>query len=700
MMKKIVATTCVGLTLSLAIEAKEWQYPETEQRPFEEQFHGKTINDPYNWLENTADPAVKAWDKAQNAFAANYLEALPEVKALQDRLNVLSRYDDIKYSYLLVGDRRFINTKKAEEDRWVLSYQDGSGPIVELLNPNNWPAAETLEFASASRDGAYLAFAKAYGGNEKPVIQIMEVATKRILPDTLTGSKQGWPCYTVSWLPNNEGFYFCANPSEDDSRESEYWNSVYFHKLGTQASEDKLIFSDAKSKELFHSAAVSEDGKWLILSKSNMGYVSEVYLQSLTEPDAPLLPLATGFDALYSPLIIGNDIYIFTNRNAPNYKVYKTDFQHLEKEHWQEFIPEQKDRLVDFDAIGGYLYANYLHNASTQIKVLNLDGKVLQTIDLPSLGSASMRGYWSRPETRLSFSSFTVPSENFRYFPEQNKLQFENAPKIAFDPDLYTTSQVWYNSKDGTRVSMFLLLPKNRKDEAIPMLLTGYGGFDHPITPYFSTTFIAFLETGGGIAIPNLRGGGEYGKEWHLKGCKENKQNVFDDFIAAAEYLIANGYTTSGQLGIKGGSNGGLLVGAALVQRPDLFKAVLCEVPLLDMLRYHRFGFANIWVAEYGSAEDPDQFCYLQKYSPYHNIKEDTNYPATLITAGENDVRVDPLHARKMVAMLQKVDPQGEPHLLLIEGESGHGGGTTLSKKIRQTAMHFGFLMSEINKKK
>lgn len=694
-MKAIFLILSSALILSINAVEELKPYPNTPQETVYDIIHGHQIADNYRWLEGSDDFKVKAWTAEQTRYAEDYLSQYPYRKELEERISNLSRYDDMKYGRVMNGTRRFVYTKKADNERWILSYQDNAdSPLVELINPNLW-RDETLEFASPSRDGKYIAFAKASGGNERPLIQIMEVDTKKILADTLRGTKQGWPSHSVSWDADNQGFYYSANTDEKDGPECEYWNTVYYHRLGTLKTDDKKVFFDEGCKEIFHSASVSEDGKWLILTKSKM-FTSELYLKRLDVPNAPIMPVATGFDALYGCLIADDSLLILTNANAPNNKIYITDFEHLGKEHWKEWLPEQSDRLVDLDGIAGKIFVEYLHNASTVIKVFNLKGEFLNEVPLPSIGTASVSGYWSKPEVRLSFTSFTVPRASYFYFPETNEIKFEYAPKLAFNPENFSLQQVWYPSKDGTMISMFLLLPKNYQNTPIPFMLSGYGGFDSSVTPGFSDAAVAILEAGGGVAMPNLRGGGEYGRSWHEAGCRENKQNVFDDFIAAATWLIEKGYTSSDRLAIRGGSNGGLLVGAALTQRPDLFAAVLSEVPLLDMIRYHKFGFANIWESEYGTSENPDQFAYLLKYSPYHNIKKNVRYPSTLILTGENDARVDPLHARKMIAELQNVDPHGYPHLLYVESQSGHAGGTTVSAKIHQKVLRLGFIMSQI----
>lgn len=679
------------------------RYPETTQIPCTDHYHGTEVVDCYQWLEDGNDPLVQKWVQEQNVFTLSKLKSLPQHRWLFQKLNALSRHDEMTFHEVLIGDRRFIWSRKANEERRVVSYQDLSSqqPII-LLNSNEW-VAETLEFATPSRDGTYLVFAKAKGGDENPVIQIMEVETKKILPDTLKGSKQGWPERTVAWLPDNTGFFYAANPlpGEVTTGEENYWNSVYFHRLGTLENEDIKVFSDPACKEHFHYADVSEDGKWVVFTRSRMGNATQIYLSPIDQWQTFKKPVTTTFDAAYRAFIVEDKLLVLTNKDAPNYKLYVSDLETPSQENWKELIPEKDDRLMDVSAIGGRLYLHYLHHASSLLQSYDLEGKCLSDISLPSIGSASVEGYWSKPSVWLDFSSFIYPSTRFLYQPETQQLELVHTIKIPFSVDDYTLKQIWYPSKDGTLISMFLLhhrdLEKNGKQA---VLLTGYGGFDISITPTFSEGLAVFLEAGGMVAIPNLRGGGEYGRAWHEAGMKHNKQNVFDDFIAAAEWLNNQGYTNPSKIGIRGGSNGGLLVGAALTQRPELFQVAICEVPLLDMLRYHRFGFANIWSDEYGNADDPEQFQYLYRYSPYHCIRDKAVYPATLVVGAENDSRVDPLHARKMVARLQTVDPEGGPHLLFTIKESGHTGATTVTAKLEQRALILAFLLNQIDLKK
>jgi len=688
-------TILVGLTLMAGLTLA-MDYPATQKIPVSDTYHGVVIVDDYRWLENAEDPEVIAWTEAQETVTHALIDDLPQKDFLIQRFNELWRYDDESVPRkVLDGDRIFYWAKKKEDEKWIYmtkAHEDAE-PVV-LLNPNEWDEAEQLQGTSPSRDGSLLAFGKAVGGDENPVVSIMVVETGEILPDKL----RGWKQYVSDWLPDNSGLYYTCKPLEGEvpAGEHEYWHAAWFHKLGTTAEEDVKVFWDDEVKEHWHSVGLSEDGKYEIYYRSLFN-AQEVCFRKAGSDDE-LIPLATGLDAEYSVDIIEDKILIRTDKDAPLYKVYITDVDKPQREHWREFIPEhEKDKLNYITGINGHLYASYMHNAHTVVKIFDLEGHYLRDLPFPTLGSGGVSGYWSQPETWVYFSSFTYPSTTFKYDFDANQLEVYREFPVEVDVDNMAAEQVWYNSEDGTPVSMFIVHNKDIElDGTNPTLLYGYGGFDVSMTPRFSTSALVWLEAGGVYAIANLRGGGEYGRDWHEAGMKEKKQNVFDDFIAAAEWLIENKYTSSDKLAIHGASNGGLLVGAVTVQRPELFKAVLCGVPLLDMVNYHTFGLANIWAEEYGSSEDPEQFAYLHAYSPYHNVKQGVAYPAFLVTGSENDARVDPLHARKMVAAMQAADPDGEPHVLLVRKASGHGGGTTITTQIEQNAEIRAFLMDQL----
>ena len=670
-------------------------YPKTPKVKTVETVHGVAIEDDYQWLENGKDPKVQSWTAEQEKLTRSVLDPLPQRAWLAGRFNKLWRYDDESTPRrVLVGERLFFSTKKAADEHWVYCTKEKEGaPAVELLNPNKWGPKDTLDFTVNSRDGKYVAYGRAQGGDENAVTHVLEVASMKDLPDSL----RGWKQEVTAWLPDDSGFYYSANPVKGEVKEGDefYWNAAYFHKLGTPAAEDRKVFSDDQVRERFCSVDVSEDGKYEFYYKSLFDK-NEVYFRKAGSQDA-LIPIATGFDAQYGVDEVEGKLLITTDSGAPMYRVFVTDVDKPARENWKVFIPETKDRLDGLSPVAGHLYALYAHNAYTLVKIYGLDGGFVRDLPFPTLGMGSVYGHWTQPEVWVYFSSFTYLPTTFKYDFGANELKLYHRPPIDVDVSNYTSEQVWYTSKDGTKVSMFLVHRKDiKQDGTNPVYLTGYGGFNISLQPYFSTVDVVWLEAGGMTAIPNLRGGGEYGQEWHHAGWREKKQNVFDDFLAAAQWLVDNKYTTRERLAIGGGSNGGLLMGAALVQRPDLFKAVLCEVPLLDMVRYHKFGLANIWAEEYGSADDPAQFKVLYAYSPYHHVKDGTRYPAALFVGSENDARVDPMHARKMVARLQAADQGGGPILLLVQKASGHSGGTTIATMIEQYADSFGFLMGQL----
>lgn len=683
--------------LSCGIKYAKFNYPSTIQIPVADTIHGTIIVDKYRWLENYDDSTTQKWLAVQEEFTRSILDRLPQRKWLTKRFTELRRYDDESTPQkVLVGERIFFWATRKDWERWAYYTKINESAEPELLfNPNEW-GLKTLNYVEPSRDGKYVAYGIAEAGNEEPTIKIMDVETRRILPDSLKGWRQGG----VSWLPDNSGFYYTANPLKGEVPEGEeqYWDAVYFHKLGAPTPQDKKVFCHDKVKEYWHYAGVSEDGKYVLFIRGQFNK-NEVYLKKIN--DTTFFPIKTGMDAQYDVNVIEDKLIIWTDADAPKGKVYITNIDKPTKENWRLLIPEAEDNLSYVTGIAGHLYAVYVHNAHNIIKIFDLNGNYTSDLSLPTIGSAYVWGYWSKTDIWVQFSSFTHPSTTFKYDLENNNLALYHRPPIDVDVANYVTDQVWYESKDGTKVPMFIVHLKNlKKNGANPTYLTGYGGFNASIEPYFSTTYVVWLEAGGMVAIPNLRGGGEYGQEWHKAGMLDKKQNVFDDFIAAAEWLIENKYTNSQTLAIGGASNGGLLMGAATVQKPDLFKVVECGVPLLDMIRYHRFGFANIWAEEYGSADDPEQFKYLLKYSPYHNVVDGAKYPAVLFVGSDNDARCHPLHAMKMAARMQEANSGNEPILVLVQKKSGHGGGTTLSESIKQQTDIWSFLMDRVGLKK
>ena len=675
----------------------KWKYPQTKKIKKVEDYHGTKVSDSYQWLEKYSDKEVQKWVEKQENLTHSFIDKLPQKQKIQKRLNELYRYDERTAPWeILKGKRIFFHERKKNDEKWIYCTQENEkAEKIELINQNKWKEDVSLSFVVPSPDGTYVAFGKDKGGDENSKIYIMEVKTKKILKDSVKGWKQD----RVSWLHDNSGFYYSRKPlkGEVPKNEEYYWDEVYFHKLSTPTSEDKRVFFHESIKEYYHTTNVSEDGNYVVFHRNTFGK-SEVYFKKIDSE--AIIPIAEGFDADYEINIIDGKIIIQTDLEAPNGKIFITAVEKPESENWKELIPESDDKLFSVNAIAGNLYLEYIHKAHSKISIFSLEGKYIKDLTLPDIGSAKVYGYFSKATIWIMFSSFLFPFTTYKYNYNKNKLELFFKPPIKLGSKNFITEQVEYKSKDGTSITMFILRNRNlKKGGDNPTLLTGYGGFNFSMMPYFSAPYITWLESDGIVAIPNLRGGGEYGKEWHEAGKLGKKQNVFDDFIAAAEWLIENKYTNPKKLVIYGGSNGGLLVGAVTIQRPELFKAVVCTVPLLDMLRYHRLSIAGTWAVEYGSSDNQKQFKFIYKYSPYHNIKKKTNYPAMLITTSENDARVDPMHALKMVAKLQEVNPKGEPILLLVRKSSGHGGGTTIFKNIEQTSEEFSFLMKKAGMK-
>jgi len=672
----------------------KFKYPKTKKIEKIDNYHGTNILDLYQWLEEYSNPDVKKWINEQEKVTHSFIDNLSQKTSVQKRLGELRKYSEMRVPLEALKDERiFFSERNKDDEKWIFyTKKSKSSKKVELINPNKWAEDESLNFKNPSADGKYLVFGKDKGGDENFKIYVMEVETKKILKDSVTGRKQR----NISWLHDNSGFYYSRRPLKGQVKAGEeyYWEEVYFHELGTLSSEDKKIFFHKNKKEYHHTASVSEDGNYVVFHRNTYGR-SEVYFKKIDSNK--IIPIIEGLNANYKVKIIKNKIMIKSDLDAPNRKIFITDIDKPKKKNWKELIPESEDRLNTFNAIAGNLYLNYLHKAHSKIKIFSLKGEYIKDLKFPGIGSGFVQGRFSKPDIWVIFQSFLIPKETYKYNFNKNKLDLFFKPKIKININSFNTNQIEYTSKDGTKITMFLLTNKNiKKDGKNPVLLTGYGGFDHPKIPCFSPRYTTWLEAGGIIAIPNLRGGGEYGKKWYESGKLDKKQNCFDDFISAAEWLINKRYTSPKKLAISGASNGGLLVGAVTVQRPELFRAVDCAVPLLDMLRYHKFSMANIWVTEYGNSENSKQFNYLYKYSPYHNIKEHINYPAILITTSENDARVHPMHALKMAAKLQEVNPDGEPILLLVRKDSGHCGGTTFSKNIEQTSEKIIFLMEKL----
>ncbi|MDP9374978.1 MAG: prolyl oligopeptidase family serine peptidase [Chloroflexota bacterium] len=672
--------------------------PETRAEPVTERLHGEEIVDPYRWLEDDTSAETRAWTAAQNAYTAGVLDGLPGRDALRERLAGLLQVG-FAQSAVRCRDRVFFVKREGQQNQPILYVQDGPGEDARiLLDPNGLSEDGTvaLDWWYPSPDSARVAYGISASGDERSTLHIRAVGggedeAERI-PDTRFSS--------VAWAPDGASFYYTRLPARGSvpAGEEDYNQRVRFHSVGADPARDPVVFGEGRPSEERYAVDVSPNGRWLLVTAFTGWTKSEVFLKDLRaepggEAAAGFVPVVTGRDALYQGRILDDDLYLLTNDGAPNYRVFRVDPGRPAREGWREIVPETEHALQSCQVIRDQLVLHYLRDAASELRVLGRDGATdaAMTVPLPGLGTvidfAGEPDADSGDEFYLTYTSFLTPPGIYRYDLASGAL----APyELVAAPDTsgLATEQVWYTSRDGTRLPMFLLHRRDlRRDGQAPTVLTGYGGFNVALTPAYNAGFLDWIARGGIVAQPSLRGGSEYGERWHRAGMLGNKQKVFDDFIAAAEWLIAEGYTGPERLGIRGGSNGGLLVGAALTQRPDLFRAVVCAVPLLDMLRYHHFLIARLWIPEYGSADDPEGYRWLRAYSPYHRVVPGTRYPAVLLTAAESDSRVHPLHARKMAALLQTAtasDPAEHPVLLRMETRAGHGAGKPQAKVLEE----------------
>ena len=675
--------------------------PPTRSEDIVEELFGQPVRDPYRWLEDVKSPEVRAWMDAQDKHARAFLHALPKRDEFVERLKSMLYIDAISAPHHRQG-RYFYTRRHANKEKAIVYWRQGEdGPEKVLLDPNSMSDDGTVSLGTwePTHDGKTVVYAIRRNNSDEAVLYVMDVATGKTSDvDVIEGAKYASP----DWTPDGTGFYYTwippvAGEVTIDTRPG--YAEVKFHKLGTDPKADPVIHPKTGDPQTFIGASLSRDGRWLFTYIQHGWNSNDLYFRDLQSKETAWKPFIVGKDAQYSVIPWKGNFYIATNEGAPKWRVFKTPSDKPQREAWQEIIAELPDATIDsVQIVGEHLALGLLRNATSQLQIHSLDGKLVRTVPLPDVGSASgLVGNPDEDEAYFSFTSFTVPSRIYRTSLKNGGADLWAEVKIPFDPAPYEAKQVWYPSKDGTKVSMFLIHKKGLKqDGTTPWYLYGYGGFNVSLTPAFSATYCVWLEQGGGIAIPNLRGGGEYGEEWHRAGMLHVKQNVFDDFIAAAEYLIREKYTSTPHLGIRGGSNGGLLVGAAVTQRPDLFKAVVCEVPLLDMVRYHKFGSGKTWVPEYGTADKEEDFKALFAYSPYHRVKEGTKYPAVLVTTSDTDDRVDPMHARKFAAYLQKATTSGEPVVLRIEKNAGHGGADLIKQRVDAGADSLAFLLSQL----
>ena len=678
-------------------------YPQAKRSDQVDDYHGTKVADPYRWLEDTDSAETHAWVEAEDKLTFGYLEQLPYRQAIHDRLTKLWNYERFTVPEQEGGRYFFQHNNGLQNQNVLLVAESLNAEPRVLLDPNTLSTDGTVALAGAaiSDDGKLMAYGIATSGSDWTEWHVRDIDTAKDLSDDLK-----WVKFSgASWAKDNKGFYYSRydEPKGAAMRDTNYFQKLYYHRLGTAQTEDTLIYDRPDNKEMLFSGSVTDDGHYLIIEvHQGTSPKNRLYYKKLTQPDSQVVKLLDDFDARYQ--FIDNDGPVFwfqTDLDAPRGRLIAIDTQHPERANWKTVVPQSADKLEFANVVNNSFLLGYLKDARTEVRVYDLKGTVLRNVDLPGIGTASgFGGKRKDKETFYGFTSFISPATVYRYDPEAGKSSVFRQPKVDFDPSRYETKQIFYNSKDGTRVPMFLTYKKGLKlDGQNPVLLYGYGGFDISLTPFFSVPNLVWLEMGGVYAQPTLRGGGEYGEEWHQAGMKLKKQNVFDDFIAAAEWLIANKYTSTPKLAIRGGSNGGLLVGACLTQRPDLFGATLPEVGVMDMLRFHKFTIGWAWTSDYGSSDNPEEFKALYAYSPLHNLKPGTKYPPTLIATSDHDDRVVPGHSFKFAATMQADQAGSAPVLIRIETKAGHGAGKSITKLIDETADNWSFLAHNLDMK-
>jgi prolyl oligopeptidase len=677
-------------------------YVATRKIDHVDDYHGTKVPDPYRWLEDETSPETAAWVEAQNAVTFPYLERIPYRNALLKRVTELNDYERFS-APSQKGPYFFFSKNEGLQNQSVLYIQAGSNGAPEvLLDPNSWSADGTVQLSAfdPSRDAKYAVYGISQSGSDWQQYKVMELATKRTLSDTVDWVKVS----NIAW--HGDGFYYSRYPEPPEGHEKASINEnhlVYFHKLGTPQSADTLVYEDAANPQRFHIVYTTEDERFAILEVSERGKGKDgnaLFVRDLSKPDAafrPLVPEITN-DTFNVVDNVGGEILVATNHGAPNWRVVAIDPAKPAEANWRTVLAEKPEPLDGVRTAGGKLIATYLKDVTTRAYVHALDGKLENEIVLPGPGTAAgFDGPDDAKEIFYTFNSLSVPTTIYRYDIATRTSSVFRAPRVpGYDASLFETKQVFYPSKDGTRIPMFLVYRKGLKlDGNNPTLLYGYGGFNIVVSPTFSAARIAILEQGFVYASANLRGGAEYGETWHQQGMKLKKQNVFDDFIAAAEWLIKEKYTSSAKLAIQGGSNGGLLVGAVMNQRPELFRVGIPQVGVMDMLRFHKFTIGWNWIADYGSSDDPEEFKALYAYSPLHNIRPGVKYPATLITTADHDDRVVPAHSFKYAATLQQLASPENPVLIRIETKSGHGA-SSLTKQLETTADIYAFTMHNL----
>jgi prolyl oligopeptidase len=679
--------------------------PHVKVAPVEDTVQGHKIVDPYRYLENANDPDTKAYVEAELKYTRSLLDPLPGRDKINARLSQLLVIGTVGTPQM--GGKYYFHTRReGTQNQPVLLVRgrlDGEDRVLVDVNKLSIDGTVALDWWFTSEDGKYVAYGTSNSGSEESTLHLIESATGKVLPDAIERTRFA----SIAWLKDSSGFYYTRHPKKGDvpAGEEVYHVKVFFHHIGNDSAKDPLVFDERENPQDIPSVSLSEDDRWLLINVEHGWTKTEMYLQDL-QAKSPPVKITTGKDFLYSGDFFQGKLYITTNEDAPHYRVFVVEANRAARENWKEIIPATDAILQNASVTGGKLLTQYEHNATSELSLFSLEGKKIGEITLPAIGDVfSASGRYDRNEIFFGFQSFTAPPSIYRVDLNDRKSSLwakVDAPSI--DPSAYDVQQVWYNSKDGTKVPMFVVHKKGiEKNGRNPTLLTGYGGFNISLKPTFNRSMYLWMEHGGIYAVANLRGGSEFGEDWHRAGMMEKKQNVFDDFIAAGEYLIAEKYTDKDHLAIQGGSNGGLLMGAMITQRPDLFRAVVCAVPLLDMLRYQKFQIAKLWIPEYGSSEDAKQFDTLYAYSPYHHVKKGQEYPAILFLTGDTDTRVDPMHAKKMAALMQAEAKNGDskdrPILLRIETKAGHGQGKPVTKQIEEGTDMYSFLFWQLGVK-
>jgi len=702
MFRKVFLLTALVSLLGVSIPAQDGMgYPKAKKVDQVDEYHGVKVYDPYRWMEDTTSADTQSWIEQQNKITSAYLETIPEREKIKTRLTELWDYE--RYGApSKIAEGFYIYSKNDGLQNQSVWYRaksiDDEGEVFFDPNKLSTDGTVALSGSSFTEDGKLWAYGVAKSGSDRTEWKIRNTETGEYLPDTLRPNRQGG----VSWLNDNSGFFYSRFPDASEGAElkgANRFQKIYFHKLGTPQSNDKVVYERPEDGELFMGGSVTEDGKWLVISvQKGTQRMNEIHFKDLTKPDSPIVPLVT--DRNNSWGFVGNDgpvFYFRTDKDAERGKLVSVNVL-ARTRVWKDIVPQAAETLGSVQMINDQFVTNYLKDAYTQIKIWDKDGKHLRDVQLPGIGSAGgFGGRQKDTETFYSFSSYNAPPTIYRYDMKTGKSKLFRQAKVKFDPNAFEVKQVFYNSKDGTRVPMFIVHKKGIKlDGNNPTLLYGYGGFNISQTPGFSVARLPWLEMGGVFAVANIRGGAEYGKSWWANGARLKKQNTFDDFVAAGEWLIANKYTSNKKLAIQGGSNGGLLVGAVLNQRPDLFGAALPAVGVMDMVRFTEFTVGAAWKSDYGDPKDPADFRVLYSYSPLHNIKPGTKYPATLVTTADTDDRVFPAHSFKYAAALQAAQAGDAPVLIRIETKAGHGAGKPTAKIIEEQTDIYGFLVKNL----